>query len=89
MTRRSLTLQRLFRMPPIASSLWIRDCESHPNADACEKPVDSFTKSGIPAIIVAILFLSALSVCCYLLYRNKKRDAEEAKAAQKWNDVDL
>ncbi|OGM45351.1 hypothetical protein ABOM_005556 [Aspergillus bombycis] len=75
-------------MPPMASSLWIRDCEGDDSA-ACEKPVSNFIKSGVPGIIVGVLFLIAVGVCCYFLYRNKKRDAIEAKAAQKWNDGDL
>ncbi|KAE8344918.1 hypothetical protein BDV24DRAFT_160221 [Aspergillus arachidicola] len=76
-------------MPPMASSLWIRDCESDSSANSCEKPVSNFTKSGVPGIIVGVLFLIAVGVCCYFLYRNKKRDAAEAKAAHKWNQGDL
>lgn len=32
-------------------------------------------------------FLIAVSVCCYFLYRNKKRDAKEAAAVRDWNDA--
>ncbi|KAE8382498.1 hypothetical protein BDV26DRAFT_288530 [Aspergillus bertholletiae] len=76
-------------MPPMASSLWIRDCEGENTAAACEKPVSNFTKTGVPGIIVGVLFLIAVCVCCYFLYRNKKRDAEEFKTSQKWNQGDL
>ncbi|KAE8155121.1 hypothetical protein BDV25DRAFT_146594 [Aspergillus avenaceus] len=71
-------------MPPMASALWTRDCDN--GSSSCEKPTSTFLKSGVPAIICGVLFLAAVSVCCFFLYRNKKRDAEEAKAAQKWND---
>ncbi|GFF84703.1 hypothetical protein IFM53868_04234 [Aspergillus udagawae] len=52
---------------------------------ACEKPVSDFLKTGVPGIIVGILVLIAVCVCCYLLYRNKKRDAREAEEARGWN----
>ncbi|KAB8070327.1 hypothetical protein BDV29DRAFT_34835 [Aspergillus leporis] len=73
-------------MPPMALSLWARDCDTDSSSASCEKPVNNFTKSGVPAIIVGVLFLAATGVCCYFLYRNKKRDAQEAKADQKWHE---
>lgn len=29
----------------------------------------------------------ALVICCFFLYRNRKRDAREAKSARDWNDL--
>ena len=29
----------------------------------------------------------ALVICCFFLYRNRRRDAKEAKAARDWNDL--
>ncbi|KAF7159614.1 hypothetical protein CNMCM5623_004994 [Aspergillus felis] len=63
-----------------------RDCDSsNANSAACEKPVSDFLKTGVPGIIVGILVLIAVCVCCYLLWRNKKRDAREAEEARGWN----
>ncbi|KAF4254056.1 hypothetical protein KXW98_007820 [Aspergillus fumigatus] len=62
-----------------------RDCDANANSADCEKPVSDFLKTGVPGIIVGILVLIAICVCCYLLYRNKKRDAREAEDARRWN----
>ncbi|THC91786.1 hypothetical protein EYZ11_008764 [Aspergillus tanneri] len=72
-------------MPVISTlALLARDCRDD---DSCEKPTSTFLKSGVPAIIVGSLVLIAAAVCCYLLYRNKKRDTQEAKADRMWNDL--
>ncbi|PYH55784.1 uncharacterized protein BO96DRAFT_457180 [Aspergillus niger CBS 101883] len=70
-----LSLSR--RAVAIAMPLWARDDS---DSSSGEKPVSNFLKSGVPGIIVGIFFLIAVSVCCYFLYRNKKRDAKEAAA---------
>ncbi|RHZ51855.1 hypothetical protein CDV55_101939 [Aspergillus turcosus] len=63
-----------------------QDCNaSNANSSACEKPVSAFLTTGVPGIIVGVLVLIAICVCCYLLYRNKKRDAREAEEARRWN----
>ncbi|KAL5363304.1 hypothetical protein BJX96DRAFT_177947 [Aspergillus floccosus] len=71
----------------VQSLLWVRDCDpDSPNSSGCEKPVSNFLKSGVPGIVVGVLVFIAISVCCYFLYRNKKRDAREARADRVWND---
>ncbi|RAL00751.1 uncharacterized protein BO80DRAFT_425185 [Aspergillus ibericus CBS 121593] len=52
-----------------------------------EKPVSNFLKSGVPGIIVGVIFLAACSVCCFFLWRNKQRDAKEAAATREWNEA--
>ncbi|KAH8426601.1 uncharacterized protein LDX57_004336 [Aspergillus melleus] len=69
-------------MPALETTLLLaRDC----SGDDCEKPTSTFLKSGVPGIIIGVLVLAAAGVCCYFLWRNKKRDALEAKAAREWN----
>ncbi|OJJ82217.1 uncharacterized protein ASPGLDRAFT_49623 [Aspergillus glaucus CBS 516.65] len=51
-----------------------------------EKPVSNFTKSGVPGIIIGVVVFIALCICCFFLYRNRRRDTREAKSAQTWND---
>ncbi|BCR98256.1 uncharacterized protein AKAW2_31575S [Aspergillus luchuensis] len=72
------------RAVAIAMPLWARDDS---DSSSGEKPVSNFLKSGVPGIIVGIFFLIAVSVCCYFLWRNKKRDAKEAAAVRDWNDA--
>ncbi|PYI10966.1 hypothetical protein BO78DRAFT_393494 [Aspergillus sclerotiicarbonarius CBS 121057] len=52
-----------------------------------DKPVSNFLKSGVPGIIVGVIFLAACSVCCFFLWRNKQRDAKEAAATREWNEA--
>ncbi|KAF9885350.1 hypothetical protein FE257_012967 [Aspergillus nanangensis] len=70
---------------PIA--LLARECDPDaPNSAGCEKPVSNFLKSGVPGIVVGVLVFIAICVCSYFLYRNKKRDAQEARADRAWNN---
>lgn len=40
----------------------------------------------VPETNVYSVVFFAICICGYLLYRNRRRDAREAKAAQTWNE---
>ncbi|PWY84754.1 hypothetical protein BO70DRAFT_361159 [Aspergillus heteromorphus CBS 117.55] len=74
------------RAAAIPLPLWARGSDSD-SSSSSEKPVSNFLKSGVPGIIVGVFFLSAVGVCCYFLYRNKKRDAKEEASVREWNEA--
>ncbi|PWY96050.1 hypothetical protein BO94DRAFT_530758 [Aspergillus sclerotioniger CBS 115572] len=73
------------RAVALALPLWARSDDD--SSSSGDKPVSNFLKSGVPGIIVGVIFLSACSVCCYFLWRNKRQDAKEAAATREWNEA--
>ncbi|PYH89984.1 hypothetical protein BO71DRAFT_487494 [Aspergillus ellipticus CBS 707.79] len=74
------------RAAAIPLPLWARG-DDDSSSSSGEKPVSNFLKSGVPGIIVGVIFVAAVGVCCYFLYRNKKRDAKEEASVREWNEA--
>lgn len=76
-------IPRLARSPSVTSSR--AACQA--SSLACEYCAASSPATLDMLTTVPRFFLIAVSVCCYFLWRNKKRDAKEAAAVRDWNDA--